>query len=295
MSVQNPERLATKQDLKDMYDRIRPYMGGLPEVVANKFSKGDLYSTDEKMIGQWINGKPLYQRAFSLTIPTADDKVYIAIESDIEDCIESFGYASFGDGTWMCLSNSDLNNKRSFYAQTAKSTSSSNYGKLRFFFQGTILYGQPAVIVAKYTKISDTAISIGSDTDYSTEEKIIGTWIDGKPLYQRTLKITDLSAISSTVRGWYIVYSDSVTKYDMLKVEFGSSFITVSSNGVTYISPVNEYITESSSPVMYTSIRPDVNDTTHVLNIRMLNSGESQLRATGAILYVTIQYTKTSD
>lgn len=130
---------------------------------------------------------------------------------------------------------------------------------------------------------------------YSIDEQVIGEWINGKPLYQRTIKITDLSAISSTARGWYVVYSDSATKYGMVKVDFGSTFIEVSSNGVTYISPINEYIAESSSPVMYTSIRPDINDTTHALNIRVLNSGASQLRATDAILYITLQYTKTTD
>ena len=39
-------------------------------------------------------------------------------------------------------------------------------------------------ITVYYTKTTDSAISIGSDTDYSTEEKIIGTWIDGKPIYR---------------------------------------------------------------------------------------------------------------
>ena len=199
MSLTNPNTVVTEQRLSEFYKGILPYMGGMPEMVANKFSKGDLYSTDEKMIGQWINGKPLYQRAFSLTIPTTDDTVYIAIESDIEDCIETFGYASFGDGTWMCLSGSDLNNKRSFYAQTSKSTSSSNYGKLRFFFEGTILHGKPAIIVAKYTKISDTAISIGSDTDYSTEEKIIGTFVDGKPIYQKTIDCGTLTSGNNSI------------------------------------------------------------------------------------------------
>ena len=28
MSVENPERVVTKQDLKDFYDEIRPYLGG---------------------------------------------------------------------------------------------------------------------------------------------------------------------------------------------------------------------------------------------------------------------------
>lgn len=274
MSVQNGERLATKQDLADMYQGILPYLGGMPEVVANKFSKGDLYSTEEKMIGQWINGKPLYQRAFSLTIPTTENETYIAVESDIEDCIETFGYASFSDGTWMCLSNSDITDKRSFYAQTQKDASKSMYGKLRFFFQGTKLLGHPAVIVAKYTKISDTAISIGDSTDYSTEEKIVGTWINGKPLYQKTI------IGSFTPPSVNRVYNELVNlmQFNVDKVIEARGFIK-ESNG--YFKFLNVTDTEGA---YYTLSVSDDN------KLKMLTCGNSTL-----IEYtITIQYTKTT-
>ena len=39
----------------------------------------------------------------------------------------------------------------------------------------------------QYTKTTDSAVEIGSDTDYSTTEKIVGTWIDGKPIWQKTV------------------------------------------------------------------------------------------------------------
>jgi hypothetical protein len=130
---------------------------------------------------------------------------------------------------------------------------------------------------------------------YSLDEQIIGEWIDGKTLYQRTVKITDLSAISSTTRGWYAVYTDSTISYGDVMVDFGGTFVHVIAEGVAYISPINEFISEATSPYVYTSIRPDVNQTTHALALRILNSGVSQLRASGAILYVTIKYTKTTD
>ena len=67
MSVQNPERVVTKQDLADFYQCILPYLGGMPDILANKFSKGDMYSTDGKMIGQWIDGKPLYSKTKTMS------------------------------------------------------------------------------------------------------------------------------------------------------------------------------------------------------------------------------------
>lgn len=72
-------------------------MGVYPSAIANKFSKGDLYSTDEKMIGQWINGKPLYQRVIPVT-GTYSGLIYdqtIATISDynfIDTVVQFFGY-----------------------------------------------------------------------------------------------------------------------------------------------------------------------------------------------------------
>ena len=36
------------------------------------------------------------------------------------------------------------------------------------------------------------------ETDFSTEEKVIGTWIDGKPLYRKIIETTTNSAANST-------------------------------------------------------------------------------------------------
>ena len=62
MSLTNPKDVVTEERLKDFYDGIYPYLGGMPEILANKFSRSDIYSTTEKIIGQWIDGKPLYQK-----------------------------------------------------------------------------------------------------------------------------------------------------------------------------------------------------------------------------------------
>ena len=35
--------------------------------------------------------------------------------------------------------------------------------------------------------------------NYSTEEQVIGTWIDGKPLYQKTILTTSPGALNTTV------------------------------------------------------------------------------------------------
>lgn len=176
MSVQNGERLATKQDLADMYQEILPYLGGMPEVLANKFSKGDLYSTDEKMIGQWINGKPIYAKTIDFgNLPSGNSSVAHNI-ADVDNIVSVTGVAisSTNVSLQIPLYRDDAN----YVGITADRTA------VYFWTKGYSNYSAKLTIV--YTKTTDSAISIGSDTDYSTEEKIVGTWIDGKPLYQKT-------------------------------------------------------------------------------------------------------------
>ena len=172
MSVQNGERLATKQDLADMYQGILPYLGGMPEMVANKFSKGDLYSTDEKMIGQWIDGKPLYAKTFVLATPISINANkwgdVVDITSLYVDELVEVSQARQATGNYLFSIFWNIENN------ILKAFAPSNNQSIKRF-------------TIKYTKTTDSAISIGSDTDYSTEEKIVGTWIDGKPLYQKTI------------------------------------------------------------------------------------------------------------
>ena len=62
MAIQSDETLVTKGDLKELYqDKILPYLGGNMMMTTNV---SDYYSEDEKVIGIWTNGKPLYQKTF---------------------------------------------------------------------------------------------------------------------------------------------------------------------------------------------------------------------------------------
>lgn len=43
-----------------------------------------------------------------------------------------------------------------------------------------------------------TNVQIGDANNYSTTEKVIGQWIDGKPLYQKTLEFDNITLTGST-------------------------------------------------------------------------------------------------
>lgn len=186
MPIQNGERLATKQDLADMYQGILPYLGGMPEMLANKFSKGDLYSTEEKMIGQWIDNNPLYQKTIETIIPSVG--VSKVIDSDVtKQLVNYYGYYVNGDETGRRIIPNivvDSSGKATQLKVTQTYVSGITISTSNQYEVNCNAY-----ITIQYTKTTDSAISIGSDTDYSTEEKIVGTWIDEKPVWQKTLNL----------------------------------------------------------------------------------------------------------
>jgi len=266
MSVPNGEKLATKQDLADMYQGILPYLGGMPEMVANKFSKGDLYSTDEKMIGQWIDGKPLYQKTISydtaITVTNTENTVIIAnLDSlNIDNAVNlevSFKWDGIGRNTPFItyvtageiyvvafVNRDNISDVIEF--KTKRPSGTTQITEVKATIQ--------------YTKTTDSAISIGSDTDYSTEEKIVGTWIDGKALYQRSYNLGTAITVSPTT--W------TATGLDISSVE---NLIQCQGNNVGL-----------SCPLIGTKAG---DNTLKVVTTRAESS---------SILYITIQYTKTT-
>jgi hypothetical protein len=299
MPLTNPNKVVTEERLSEFYGQILPYMGGMPDVLANKFSKGDLYSTDEKMIGCYVDGKPLYQKVTSTPIdfttftPTgqaefADDTTNfvgsgnasnysiqanaldlicsIPATSDIQckvpfhtgqisitvtqtagtavnfagyilgstqgaSDIASHSWGSFGVNTTQTFTidlsqyqNSDI------YLSLRITVKSGNNCTFRISsILGTIVqYDYSAIVIknseikdamdttiaylSRYTKTTDSPIAIGSDTDYSTDEKIVGTWIDGKPIWQKCFVVNTTTTVNNlvSVDGFTSVYTSSV-------------------------------------------------------------------------------------
>lgn len=175
-------KMATKADLQEMYQRILPYLGGMPEVLANKFSKGDMYSTDEKMIGQWVDGKPLYQRCFRTS------EAYTITNSWTD--ILNTGLTNFYPISCKVIDDQSGLYESNFKVYIGYTGQYAGIVQAQAITTTSIPLPLGTVIIIQYTKTTDSPISIGNDTDYSTDEKIIGTWIDGKPLYQRVLNKT---------------------------------------------------------------------------------------------------------
>ena len=108
----------------------------------------------------------------------------------------------------------------------------------------------------------------GSKNCYSTDEQVVGEWIDGKPLYQKSYKFTNLTITDTT---------SYVADISALHIAFG--MVT------SFVCDVSGYFESDGFFVCWLRV-PNNN-----IGIRRLNTGSDS----GVILYVTIQYTKTTD
>lgn len=174
------------QEVIDQY----PASGELVSIV-NAFNRGDLYSTDEKMIGQWIDGKPLYAKTIQATIPTAQGTpTDISIGASVDTVVDANTMFATGNGGFIQtpVINGALSGsvRLSVYNNSYTVASLQNKFRLEQLSGTAVMGGSSCYVTLQYTKTTDSAIAIGSENEYSTTEKIVGTWIDGKPIYQKT-------------------------------------------------------------------------------------------------------------
>ena len=128
-------------------------------------------------------------------------------------------------------------------------------------------------------KVSNVAEAINSielskvSTNYSTEERVVGTWVDGKPLYQKT--VTKASIASSG--NWVIVEPyDSTREYKNI---FGYALGTDSKGKINFPMPqaiYGDYIAAILDGANGVAVMCQRNGTTFDVS-------------------VTMQYTKTTD
>ena len=133
--------------------------------------------------------------------------------------------------------------------------------------------------------IATKNIYMSAENSYSTDEQVVGTWIDGKPLYQKTLNI-DLTTKSTinTDRQWVVLQDLSSLNADELYIDGG--FL---------------HINDDSAPLTaFTQTTDDSYWLTRIWDkkIQILSSGNSWYKTSLGIrgyAIITIRYTKTTD
>ena len=263
----------TAQNFKDFYGQIRPYLNGQVPTFANQFSRSDLYSTSEKIVGSWKDGKPLYQKTIECeALPNNTTKSVAHGVSNLDKIVDIKGCAyRSSDGLFVSLPRVATSttymceiNVKSGNVNITSSTDLSAFGW--------------SYVTIQYTKTTDSAIKVGTGTDYSTDEQIIGSWIDGKPLYQKTFSGT----VSSANNISYVSIGASV-----------DTFVDgrgVLDNSVPLIGVTSESVSAGVSTFVNSNSAASNKNTFGVYS-----KPESQSAWVGKSYYLTLCYTKTTD
>ena len=113
--------------------------------------------------------------------------------------------------------------------------------------------------------------------NYSTNEQIVGKWIDGKPLYQKTVRFTSLTAGQQH-------YSHGISNVEYINVVINASLVKFA--GATWtIFGWNCNLSNNNYSVNIMDITPTVADV--FIGSAIVNDATEML--------ITFQYTKTTD
>lgn len=239
-------------------------------VEGNKFAPV-IYSTEEQEIGTWIDGKPLYEKTLIIPNTVIDNtggQLYTHGISNIEKCVSVRGYIQFSTGGIQGgrtqKNDWDLCNAIYGFSPTQIYM---NIGKT---WNESANKPDKILVTVQYTKTTDVPGSGKWSTygvpnhHYSTNEQVIGTWIDGKPIYEITFDFYD-------------------------DIDWNIGYNAWSGTG-KYIQNCGRILkaTCSSNAGVYTEVMA-YSDSDHIKVQTPRNSDTTQCR------YLTIQYTKTTD
>lgn len=294
MALTNPNKVVTEERLSEFYGQILPYMGGMPEVLVNKFARGDLYSTDEKIIGCWIDGKPLYQKTFVDVLPPVNTDNEIQLDFSVDTFVRVDAFFEPANGIFFnteYVSRVKISGSQNNFlvrVQGNNNARTSNPNKIIIHYENindtTDWDGRPIFITIQYTKTTDEAGSFNyaNENDYSTDEKVVGTWIDSKPIYQKTFNVTN--DVDVTTDGTDAYFSVDIASANYIDTVVNLDSVVITSNSV--IKPC------------YASYQ---NDTLYVYR-SYVNSAKTRVIFVNnrivwnqAPIKLTVQYTKTTD
>lgn len=142
-----------------------------------------IYSDNERVIGVWRDNKPLYAKTINFgSLPNTAEKSVAHGIANVDNIFIAGGYVTTGSIQY------ELEHASSPSYSWTSCVDATNV-RIETLTDRTSL---TAVVVVYYTKTTDVAGSGNWNTDgvpthhYSTSEQVIGTWLDGKPIYQRT-------------------------------------------------------------------------------------------------------------
>ena len=155
-----------------------------------------IYSLEERCVGVYADGKPLYEKTFLLTNAVVNESTSATVPcnlTNVERVIYKSGTAfDVNDNRWYSLPyNRQIIAENLFVVMHRLSDETVSIGLVTN--QSTNYSLSNIMITIQYTKTTDTAGS-GDWTPsgvpahhYSTDEQVVGTWIDGSTVYEKTI------------------------------------------------------------------------------------------------------------
>lgn len=328
MSLSNPERVATKQDLKDFYDIIFPYLGGNAEagftpigtiiaVMGNSAPTNYLACNGQIVnIAEYPELANYFKAQFgSYNYFGGNGTTTFAIcdlRGEFLRGTGTNGHANCGDGASVGTHQTPTyhhqvlqyyNGTNQLEIGTAAPASSESFGDI---------YGDSVVSTDQYTGgvisatrrtsdprnkfltsrptntsvlfcIATKNIYLNPSLSYTEEEQVVGQWIDGKTLYQKSLSASSVSSTGS------LRISHGISNFERLVAIVNFSFYDTSDNA--WRSGGRYY---SSSNLDYTIGVEGwaCNSTYLMLQNNMTTAIDWSSRTSNVV--VTIQYTKAS-
>lgn len=245
-----------------------------------------IYSDNERVVGVWRDNKPLYQKTTHIGAISANasSAFSVGIGANVVDTMVSYNVIAYvSSGAWVNLPQplpSNISSYASYVDNYNKANDTIN------IITGADRDFSDAFVTVQYTKTTDSAGSGNWNTDgvptvhYSTSEQVIGTWIDGKPLYKKTVHVANSQGS----------FSDYVTIETMtdLKMSVSADF-----TARRYIAGAGEWFISGNG-----TARAEQNDT-YYIGVRVFNQnlqyviGGYGTQITD--LWITVRYTKTTD
>lgn len=260
-NITNTDPVVTESKLTEFYEDIKPFLG-CPAYITQE---GDemYYSTEEKVVGRWVDGKPVYQKVYVDQSISKGSNIYDISALNIDTLVNLIITTGLYNSTTVSKRIFPDDEHEAFINSAGKldieSTPSGTFNKCNF-----IIY---------YTKTTDSAVTTieTKPTHYSTDEQVVGTWIDGKPLYQKTVTVT------SPTSDFGIIYDYDAT-FDIKDLR---GYLTGTDNAVW---DLNVYFPNNFSIASYI-YKPN-----HDIRMNVTRASEK-----GVPVVLTLQYTKSTD
>lgn len=107
------------------------------------------YSTTEKVVGKWIDGKPIYRKVWTTTTFDANNQATINTNISIDNIINLYGTVKASGGRIIPINKPNPNN-------ITYTTATQYYTDGRIFVEvGTAYTPTKALVVMEYTKTND--------------------------------------------------------------------------------------------------------------------------------------------